>query len=247
MNRLTAPVAEFFRGVRMLGRGFAWWRQRPGLMAAALLPALIVGAVVLTGLIVLASNLAALTSGLTPFADDWAPVWSTILRIGVGIALFMGASVAAVTTFTALCLLVGDPFYTRIWRSVEASYGPVPEAKYSFWLTVVDSLWLMVRGLGIAVGSLLLGFVPLIGGVLAAVVAASLSGWVLSDELTSRALSARGLDPRQRRRLRGNARARVWGFGVATHLLVLIPLGAIVTIPAAVAGSTMLSHQLLDD
>ena len=40
----------------------------------------------------------------------------------------------------------------------------------------------------------------------------------------------------------------VWvlGFGIATQLCFLIPLGAVVTMPAAVAGATMLSRELID-
>jgi CysZ protein len=39
-------------------------------------------------------------------------------------------------------------------------------------------------------------------------------------------------------------RARVLGFGVATQLCFLVPLGAVATMPAAVAGSTLLAHSL---
>jgi CysZ protein len=38
----------------------------------------------------------------------------------------------------------------------------------------------------------------------------------------------------------------VLGFGVATQLCFLVPLGAVATMPAAVAGSTMLARELLD-
>ena len=42
-------------------------------------------------------------------------------------------------------------------------------------------------------------------------------------------------------------RARVLGFGVATQLCFLVPLGAVATMPAAVAGSTLLARSLLED
>ncbi|MFV0253221.1 MAG: EI24 domain-containing protein [Beutenbergiaceae bacterium] len=239
-------LTEFGRGAGLLGRGFGWWRRRPGVMAAALIPAVLVMVVVLAALVVLVTNMADIAAYLTPFADDWDPVWAMVLRAGVGLALFVAATVASATTFTGLTLLIGGPFYDRIWRSVEAAHGSVPESAYGFWATVADSLSLIARGIGIAVLSLILGFVPMLGGVLAAVVGASLSGWVLSDELTSRALIARGLDAKARSALRASARARVLGFGVATHVMLLIPFGAILTIPAAVAGSTLLSQQLVD-
>ena len=35
-------------------------------------------------------------------------------------------------------------------------------------------------------------------------------------------------------------------FGIATQLCFLVPLGAVVAMPAAVAGSTLLARSLLD-
>ncbi|MFT4213350.1 MAG: hypothetical protein QM622_01035 [Microbacterium sp.] len=66
------------------------------------------------------------------------------------------------------------------------------------------------------------------------------------DEPTSRGLSARGLGSGERRMLRRRHRARTLGFGVATQLCFLVPFGAVVTMPAAVAGSTLLGHSLLE-
>ena len=84
------------------------------------------------------------------------------------------------------------------------------------------------------------------GGVLATVFAVLLTGWLIADELSSRALSARGLDHSARRALMRRHRARVLGFGVATQLCFMIPLGAVATMPAAVAGATTLARSLLE-
>ena len=69
---------------------------------------------------------------------------------------------------------------------------------------------------------------------------------LLADELTSRALTARGMVPAARRRLMRKHRARVVGFGVATQLCFIVPLGAVATMPSAVAGATLLARSLLD-
>ena len=50
-------VRDFARGVGMLGRGFGYWRRRPGLMALGLLPAAIVGALFVSGLVALGTFL----------------------------------------------------------------------------------------------------------------------------------------------------------------------------------------------
>ncbi|MGL4257596.1 MAG: EI24 domain-containing protein, partial [Microbacterium sp.] len=82
-----------------------------------------------------------------------------------------------------------------------------------------------------------------LGGILSTVFAVSCTGWLIADELTSRALTARGLSARERRVLMRGNRGRMLGFGVATQLCFMVPLGAVVTMPAAVAGATLLGRH----
>ncbi|MFH8249586.1 EI24 domain-containing protein [Microbacterium sp. B2969] len=239
-------MRQFLRGVGFLLRGFTWWRRRPGAMLLGLVPAAIVGLFFVAALTALGFALPGLTSGATPFADGWVPFWRDFLRFGVGAALFGGALFVAIVSFTALTLVVGDPFYERISRTVERDLGgPVPDVDYPFWRSVVDGLSLIGRGILVALLAALLGFIPVVGGFVGAATGVVLTGWLLADELTSRALTARGLTRAQRRALVRGRRTRALGFGVATQLFFLIPLGAIVVMPAAVAGSTELARSLL--
>ncbi|WP_119696276.1 EI24 domain-containing protein [Microbacterium halotolerans] len=235
----------FWRGVRTLFDGFGWWRQAPGAMALGLVPAVIVAALATAAIVTLAAFAPALVSALTPFADGWHPFWAGALRVAIGLALVAGTAVAAAVTFTAVTLAVGEPFYERIWRSVESAAGEAPDARYGFWRAAGDGLSLILRGLLVAVAVGLIGLIPFVGTVLGAVTGAVLSGLLLTDELASRALTARGLNRRERRRLLRTQRSTALGFGVATYLCFLIPLGAVLVMPAAVAGSTLLSQRLL--
>jgi len=240
-------MREFIRGIGLLGRGFAQWRRRPGLMALGILPAAIVGVLFLAGLIALGASLPGLTEAMTPFADGWPGLWATVFRIAVGTALLGAALVLVAVTFTAVTLLVGEPFYDRIWKGVESDAGTTaPDVRYGFWRSVADGLSLIGRGLGIALVAALLGLVPVVGAVLSTVFAVLFTGWLIADELTSRALTARGMTRAARRELMRGHRARVLGFGVATQLCFFVPLGAVATMPAAVAGSTLLAHSLFD-
>ena len=242
-----SPVASFFRGVADLGRGFAFWGRLPGAMALGLIPAAIVGILLLAGIITLVVFLGDIVTALTGFADGWSDLAASLVRFGIGAGILGGAIVLAVVSFTALTLLVGDPFYERIWRAVEVHLGDAPpESDYGFWRSVGDSVGLILRGLLAAIVAGLIGLIPLVGTALGAVVAAFLTGWLLADELTSRAFVARGLDAVARRDLRRTDRARVLGFGVATQLCFLVPLGAVIAMPAAVAGSTVLARTLID-
>ncbi|KAA9105595.1 EI24 domain-containing protein [Microbacterium rhizomatis] len=241
-------MREFGNGIGMLLRGFGWWRRRPWVMARGLLPAAIVSVVLLGGLIVLGVEAPAIADGLTPFADGWPGFWSTLLRVAVGTAVFGAAIVVAAVTFTALTLIVGEPFYDRIWRAVETDLGgAVPDGRYGFWRSVADGLSLIARGVLVALAAGLIGFVPVVGSVLAAIIGTALAGWLIADELSSRALTARGLDARSRRALLRAHRGRVLGFGVATQLCFLVPLGAVIVMPAAVAGSSLLAHSVLGE
>lgn len=231
----------------MLLQGFAYWRRRPGLMLLGLVPALIVGLLLLGGFVALGAFLPGLTEALTPFADGWPSLWATALRFTIGTALVGAALVLVAISFTALTLLLGEPFYERIWRSVEAEQGDDRfEAPYGFWRSVGDALSLIGRGILIAILALALGFIPVVGGVLSAIGGVALTGWVVADELSSRGLTARGLSAAERKRLRRGHAARVLGFGVATQLCFLVPLGAVAAMPSAVAGSTLLARSLLE-
>lgn len=241
-------MREFLRGAGYLLGGFAWWRRRPGAMALGLVPAALVGLLLTGALVALGFALPGATSAVTPFAEGWVPFWRDLLRFGIGAAAFGGAVVMAVVSFTALTLIIGDPFYERIWRRVEGDLGgPVPDADYPFWRSVVDGLSLVGRGILVAIVAGLAGLVPVVGGALAFVTGSLLTGWLLVDELSSRSLAARGLTRDERRSILRGHRARALGFGVATQLFFLIPFGAVVVMPVAVAGSTSLARSLLTD
>lgn len=244
-------VREFITGASFLAGGFRNWPRRPGMMALGLVPAAIVGVVLLAGLIGLGMALPGITDAITPFADGWPGLWATVIRLAVGTALLGAALVVVAVSFTALTLIVGEPFYGRIWRSVERDLdagsvgGTEIDVDYGFWRSVADGVRLVARGIAGAFVALLIGLIPVAGSVLGAVFAVAFTGWLLADELSSRALTARGLDHPARTAILRTHRARMLGFGVATQLCFMVPLGAVVTMPAAVAGATALARSVL--
>ncbi len=233
-------------GARLLLRGWGYWRRRPTVMALGLIPAAVVGILVLTAIVLLVLNLGTVADRLTPFADDWTPFWERAAELAAQAVVLAATVVVVVVTFTALTLTVGEPFYDRIWKAVElAETGTVPSGDTGFWRGAVDGFALMARGLLVAVIAGVVGLVPVVGTVLGWVAGLMLTGWVLAHELTSRALVSRGLSRAQRNRLLRAHRREALGFGVATQLCFLVPGGAVATMPAAVAGATMLAHRVL--
>ena len=71
-------LQRFFLGVRMLLRGFGFWRRQPGAMLLGLVPAAIVWVVVLAALVALGVSLPSITVLVTPFAADWVEPWASI-------------------------------------------------------------------------------------------------------------------------------------------------------------------------
>lgn len=241
-------IRSFFRGVGLLLQGFRTYSTSPRLMGLGVLPALIVGVVYAVGIVLLAINLDALVTLVTPFARGWE--LEPLVRIAAGVALVALVVILLVYTYAAITLAVGDAFYERIWRSVERSLGNSPtELTEGFWVGVRRGVGNGIRLLLVTVVvSLVLfacGFIPVVGQTLVPVLGAFFGGWFLALELTGYAFDARGLRLRDRRRLLGANRAQTLGFGVACYLLFLVPFLAVVVMPAAVAGATMLARAAM--
>lgn len=243
-----SPLGELLSGAGYLGRGLRLWITSPGLMLLGALPALVVGLVYLAALVVFALNLEAIAVWVTPFAAGWDDGARLAVRLAAGVALVAVVVLLAVYTFVAVTLAVGDPFYERIWRSVENRLGsPPPESDEAFWVSARRGIGTGVRilVLTLAIGILVfaLGLLPVVGAVAAPVAAAVAGGWTLSLELTGFAFDSRGASLRDRRRMLGARRTRTLGFGILSYLMFLVPFGAVVAMPAAVAGATMLARD----
>lgn len=244
-SRARSIVREFLDGAALVFRGFATWRRRPGLMLFGMLPAGISAAIIVTVLVVMGLNAQELSAVLTGFADGWEAGWRDALRAVVAILLVAGVIIAAVYTFTALTLLIGDPFYERVWRRTEEDLGGFAPTPLTFWRSFGGGILLVLRAIGYGLLTFLAGLLPVVGAVAGPVTGVLLGGHLIQRELTTRPLEARGIDGAARARLIRGSRARALGFGVATQLLYLVPGGAIVVMPAAVVGATLLARDAL--
>ncbi|CAD6003891.1 EI24 domain-containing protein [Agreia sp. COWG] len=251
-NNAPGVVRRFFDGVSLLGRGLRLWSTDPRLMLFGALPALIVALFYGAALIVLLANAQALSEWATPFADGWDSTWRTTLRITAAAAFVAVGAIVAVYTFTAITLAIGDPFYEKIWRSVENRLGGISdEVEVPFWPSLargaLDALRILALTALIGLGLFVLGFIPVLGQTLVPLAGATVAGWFLALELTGKGFEARGRSLSDRRRALARIRPTALGFGVASHLIFLIPLGAVFVMPAAVAGATILARRALDE
>lgn len=238
-------VSEFGAGFRALLGGFAFWRVRPGAMLLGLLPALLAGLLLGGGIAALLVFIDPISQAITPFAETWEPFWRTSLRVLVGTAVLVAAGILSARVFTALALTIGGPFYERIALIAEESYGGVANpVSTGFWRSVGDMARIVTRSVlgSIAIG--LVSLVPVVGAPTAAVLGVLFTALVIGREFSLQPLQLRGYDPAARSGLLRGARWRVLGFGVAVQLCYLVPLGAVLVMPAAVAGGTRFVREL---
>lgn len=240
---------EFAEGARLLGRGFGMYWRSPRLLLLGLIPAVISFVLLGTAWFFLLWFIGDLSATVTWFADDWGSPWRGLTRFGAGAGIVIVSALVSVLTYTALTLLIGDPFYEVISERIEERLGGTPGMSDLPWYRTIlknaaDSIRLIVLGIAVAVPLFLLGFVPVLGQTVVPVVDAVVGGWLLAVELTGVPFNRRGLRLKDRRAMLRANRPLALGFGMPVFVILLIPFAAILVVPAAVAGSTLLTRKL---
>ncbi|MDI1460093.1 EI24 domain-containing protein [Catellatospora sp. KI3] len=241
-------LSNFFTGIRLYGRGLARYARSPRLVLLGLIPAFL-SLLLFTGLFALLFYfMGDITDSVTWFARDWAEGARDTVRLFAGVAVVGASGLLAVLSYTAVTLLIGDPFYEKIAESIEESLGGVPNAVDLPWYlelrrSIFDALRLLLVSVLIAIPLFAGGFIPVVGQTVVPVLGAFVGGWFLALELVGVAYNRRGLRLPDRRRALRQDRAAALGFGVAVFCTFLIPLGAVLLMPAAVAGGTLLARR----
>ena len=96
---------------------------------------------------------------------------------------------------------------------------------------------LVLRSLMVTVLLLLAGFLPVVGQTVVAVLLTLVTAWFLALELVAVPFSRRGWDLKQRRELLRTRRVLALGLGTPATQLCMIPLAAIIVMPAAFAAA----------
>ncbi|MBG0855563.1 EI24 domain-containing protein [Streptomyces spinoverrucosus] len=241
-----------------LGAGFSYllkgqrWVARHGKQYGfGLLPGLITLVLYAAALVALALWGEDFVTWATPFADDWSSPWPGLFRGFLTAVLFALALLLSVLTFTAVTLLVGQPFYEALSESVDRDVSPDGTAPVShlplykeLWISARDSLRVLARAAVWGVLLFALGFVPVAGQTVVPVLGVFVTGFFLTEELTSVALQRRGVELRDRLALLRSRRTLIWGFGTPLGLAFLVPFVAVFLMPGAVAGATLLAREL---
>ena len=243
-------LSQFGLGVRLFGRGIGLVLRTPRLLGLGLLPALLAGLLYGILLSLLIVSLPRISGAMASTVAGDSGATHDLLQVLGAVALLGAALLLGVLTFTAVTLLIGDPFYEKISGRVEYRYGGVPDAVEVVWWrslgrSLVDSLRLIGVSVLCGIPLFVLGLVPVVGQSVAPVLGALVGGWFLVLELTGPPFQRRGGRLRDRRRVMRANRPLALGFGVTAFVCFLIPLGAILFMPAAVAGAALVSRKAL--
>jgi CysZ protein len=242
---------EFATGVGLLLRGFGFYGRAPGLMLFGLLPAVITFVLLVVGFGLLIYFIDDVSADVTWFANGWTPTERSFIHVIAGISLVGISLLLAIVTFTSLTLAVGDPFYEKISERVEERLGGVPDAvSIGFWTElrrgIGESIRLVALSAMIGIPLFFLGFLPVVGQTVIPVIGALVGGWFLAVELVGVPFARRGLKLADRRRVLRANRPLAIGFGAAVFACFLVPLGAVIVMPAAVAGGALLARRVLE-
>ncbi|MFF8383558.1 EI24 domain-containing protein [Streptomyces kanasensis] len=245
MRDLAKGFGFLLQGQRWVGRHGRW-------LGFGLLPGLVTLVLYAGALVGLAFGADDLTAWATPFADDWSSPWQGLFRGFLTALVFALGLFLAVITFTAVTLLVGQPFYESLSEEVDRSEGGhVAESGLSFgrelWISARDSLRIVARVACYGVLLFALGFVPVIGQTVVPVLGFCVSGYFLTEELTAVAFQRRRIELKERLALLRGRRMMVIGFGVPLTLAYLVPFVAVFLMPGAVAGATLMARELAPD
>lgn len=242
-------MGDLGAGFGYLVKGQRWVGGRGRQYGFGLLPGLITLVLYVAALVALAFWADDAVAWATPFADTWSTPWPGLLRGFLTVLLWALALLLAVVSFTAVTLLVGQPFYEALSERVDASEGAdVPGSGLplwrELWISARDSVRILVR---VAFYGLLLfaaGFLPVVGQTVVPAIGFCVSGFFLAEELTAVALQRRGMEFRERLVLLKSRRLLTLGFGVPLTLCFLVPLVAVFLMPGAVAGATLMARDL---
>ncbi|MEU6661156.1 EI24 domain-containing protein [Streptomyces sp. NPDC046821] len=239
-------------GFGYLMKGQRWVAQHGKQFGLGLLPGLItliLYAAALVGLGVWGDDF---VTWATPFADHWTSPWAGLFRGFLTAVLFALVLLLAVLTFTAVTLLIGQPFYESLSEHVDlAEGGHAPESGLplwrELWISARDSLRILVRATLWGVLLFALGFLPFVGQTAIPVLGFFVTGFFLTEELTAVALQRRSVELRERLALLRARKGLAWGFGTPLAVAFLVPFVAVFLMPGAVAGATLMARDLLGE
>jgi CysZ protein len=241
-------MQQFATGVRDVGRGLAVLKAHPTLWKWLVAPAIVSLLVLIAAIYGIVHAVDPVIGWITPHLPGWlAAVAGTVLRIVIAVllgtvGLFMFATVAGA---------IAGPFNELLSERVEAvlTGRPLPafslrEFLHGAVLGVAHSVRRLLAALLGLVLVFALGFVPVIGTIVAVVVGAWLAARAASYDSYDAVLSRRTMSYRDKLAYLARYRGRSFGLGLAVAGMLFVPGLNLVALGIGAAGATVAVHSI---
>ena len=244
-------VTDFFRGVRLYWRGVKTWASDPALMTLGLIPGLITAWLFVAAFVAMVMWLDPLSNWIsTLFVGDGGA--HGLVQVAAALGIVGATLLVVIYGFVAITTVVGQPFFERLSHRIDDRLGPVANGpEWPWWRNAArgaaEGLRLSLVTVPLSLSLLLLGFIPLVGTAIAWTLGALIGGWFVSLEFAAIPFERRGLRLRDRRRILARRRAQTVGFGAMAFVMSAFPPVAVLMMPSAVAGGTLLARAALDE
>lgn len=238
-------------GVGVLREGFSFVMSRPRLLVLGAIPPLITSLLTIALLIGVGLYSDDLATWATPFADTWQAAVREPFRMLFAVILFAATVLVSVVVFSSLTLAIGAPIYDKISEAVESEAGGVPgrvNDPARVWVPRLFGQLIVTILQSMAIGFVLflVGLIPVVGGVVAAILGALAGAFLVCRELIGGPAERRGISSLKQRRQVLNREPRfVLGFSIPVYLLLSLPFVSMAVFPAATAGGTILLRRIL--
>mgnify|MGYP002378826753 CR=1 FL=1 len=241
-NSFTQGMGYVLTGLR--------WLPRAGLRGFVAVPLLINTLLFGGGIWWGASQLQRLDQAV----QGWLPDWLVWLHWLLWPLFILTVLVVVFYTFSLVANVIAAPFNGLLAARVEGMIDPTgrvpPRPAETSWrellLSPLGELRKLLYFVAWAIPPLALSFVPAVN-MIAPVVWAVSTAWMLALEYADYPLGNRGMGLKAQRRLLRQRPLLALGFGGMTLLLTLIPVLNFLAMPAAVIGAALLWNKELSD
>ncbi len=218
--------------------------RQPGLARYAWLPALLSLTIIVAGLALAFGY----TNEFSSYLVAQLPGWMDFLHLILVPLIYLLSVLIGAWLFGFLAVIIASPFLGYLSIEVEtARFETGPRHDPSFLHGVVSALGRELRKLGYYLPRLLavlvLSLIPLLN-VAAPLLWFLFGAWTLAIQFCDYPTENRGLPFRDTLVLLKRNRTAALGFGSCATLAMAIPILNFLMIPVAVAGGTLLHHQI---
>lgn len=240
-------MSELARGVRDISRGFGFLNRHPKLWGWVIAPAAVT-LVILVGVI---ASIVTVADALVRAVTSWLPaavadagawlVWSVV---------FVALVIGGLLVFVSIAGIVAGPFNELLSEAVEerlTGKRSPPFSLLAFVRGIVRGAWHSVRRLVVTLLAVVLlfvlGFVPVIGTIVALLLGGYFAARGAAYDCYDAVLSRRELPYREKLEYLKLRRGRSLGLGAGVAGMLLVPGLNLIALGLGAAGATLAAHD----